>query len=75
MIVKSFTEAYVKAVTLVSLERQLKATRLTMSRNTGYSPTAIKNFEELNTVNIDLLDRYMEELNIFFRAEIEKIEE
>ena len=71
MLCKSFTEAYTKAQTMVVIERGRALSRLAMSRRLGESELRLTNFEKFKSIDVQLLDMYMQELDVSFTARVE----
>ena len=72
MHLKTITEAYVKSLSLCIVYRSKNMSMGTMAERLGVSVDKIKNFENIKIVDFKLLDRYMQELGIVFRGEIQE---
>ena len=74
MIAYSLKEAYAKCLTMCVMERTRNTSMANAAELFGVSATQIKSFEELKTINLQLLKEYMDYFGIAFSCEIEKME-
>jgi len=74
MIAYSLKEAYAKCITMCVIERTRQISMTKAAELFGVSVTQIKSFEEVKTINLQLMKDYMDYFGIAFSCEIEKME-